>query len=57
MAKTPKLTKEQSDEVEREALRLYDKLNPRSEIKINVGKSECIRRAEEKLFPRWRRTG
>jgi hypothetical protein len=48
----PKLTKEQSAEVEREALRLYDKLNPQSDVKINVSKQECIDRARRKLFPK-----
>lgn len=46
-----KLTKEQSAEVEREALRLYDKRNPDSERVISVRKDECIRRAKLKLFP------
>lgn len=31
-------------EIEREALKLYDELNPEPERRINVGKAECIRR-------------
>jgi hypothetical protein len=46
-----KLTKEQSEAVEREALRLYDKYNPDADVKINVSKQECINRARAKLFP------
>lgn len=46
-----KLTKKQSEEVEALALKLYDKLNPRPDVKINVGKQECINRARRKLFP------
>ena len=50
-----KLTKEQAEAVEREALRLYDEYNPRSELQINVGKHECIKRARRKLFSQARK--
>ena len=35
--------------IEREANALYDKLNPQPDVKINVSKVECLRRAEWKL--------
>ena len=45
----PKLTKQQSAAVEREALRLYDKFNPQPDVAINISKAECIRLATRQL--------
>lgn len=39
----------QSERIEKLALKLYDELNPRSDIQINVSKAECIRRATKLL--------
>ena len=50
-----RLTKAQKEAVEREALRLYDKYNPRPDRKINVGKADCINEARGKLYPRERK--
>ena len=47
----PKLTKEQSAAVEREALRLYDRYNPDHERTIHVSKQKCIDQARAKLCP------
>jgi len=38
--------------VEKEALRLYDKLNPRADEVVRVSKAECIRRARRALISR-----
>lgn len=45
----PKLTNEQKRQIEELALKLYDKYNPRYQIKINVAKDKCIREAEKRL--------
>lgn len=52
MAKKPKLTKEQSEAIEREALRIYGRLNPDQLRVIHTSKQECINQARAKLFPR-----
>ena len=51
MLKLTKLTKEQSDAVEQEALRMYDQQNPRPDRRIKVSKAKCIKDAREKLYP------
>ena len=39
----------EKDLVEQLALALYDQLNPQPDVKINVSKAECIRRARAQL--------
>jgi len=41
--------RKQDDDIEREALRLYDLYNPRSHVVINVSKQDCINEARRKL--------
>jgi hypothetical protein len=44
-----KLTKQQSEQLNEEANRLYDKYNPRPHEHINVPKDQCIKEAKQRL--------
>jgi len=45
----PRLNKEQRDQIEAEASKLYDALNPDQMNVVRITKAECIKRARKKL--------
>lgn len=46
------MSKSHREAVEKEALRLYDKLNPEPDKCIRVSKAECLRRAAQTTPPK-----